>query len=577
MLHHIIDKKSGLKNLTFWKSHFYFVLYLGLFLILHSPTLHSYEPSRILYLMQSGDMCSALKLYHQQKEETGEHNLDIIQKMGLILLDQGYNSSDPDIQLLTLFGSGISANDSTQYILEEAIKSCNPQFQLIALNFLSKFHNDDANDEINRLMSSDFLAIRLEACYHLAEMQHPKASGQIESLLQKVPPEAISLFPQLFAMTGDAESIKSLQRLMNHPLEAVRIEAILSAAKFGRDDLLPDIRRLSSHLRVSQQEACAVAFGQLKDENSVQRLQTLAQSTTTSVRLAALQALYRLGREEVRQNVEEIAKEENLFAILLLGEMQGAEPLLLELAKSKNIHARVNAALALLELGDSRSLPALCNIFLKDSRDLAFVKTDTFGKGLHAWKVIPSARQNLQDNPIALELSLNMRETALEKALDLPEKAFLNLAHTLLELQQNDLVPLLSRLLENLQTPSAIELLKIHREQIGAPLIRNYCNLALYSLKEVGPYRSTLHAWMASKKQYDLIQFRPYVPWEKRNVEAYKYQLTPQETSRLLVEAFESLIQTQDENAIDILLHAIQYGNRKNRYALAGLLIRATN
>lgn len=86
-----------------------------------------------------------------------------------------------------------------------------------------------------------------------------------------------------------------------------------------------------------------------------------------------------------------------------------------------------------------------------------------------------------------------------------------------------------------------------------------------------------MQEWLTSKQFHDLIQFRPIIPWEMRNNEPSRYLLTPEETSRLLVEAFESLVQTQDDKAIDILLHAIQYGNRKNRYALAGLLIRATN
>jgi hypothetical protein len=56
-----------------------------------------------------------------------------------------------------------------------------------------------------------------------------------------------------------------------------------------------------------------------------------------------------------------------------------------------------------------------------------------------------------------------------------------------------------------------------------------------------------------------------------------QYYLTPEDASRLLVESFESLVQTQDDLGIDLLLEAIKDGNRKNRYALAGLLIRAAN
>ena len=67
------------------------------------------------------------------------------------------------------------------------------------------------------------------------------------------------------------------------------------------------------------------------------------------------------------------------------------------------------------------------------------------------------------------------------------------------------------------------------------------------------------------------------LPWKVRSVCAPQYQLTPQETSRLLVETYESLVQQQDQEGIALILDAIKSGNRKNRYALAGLLIRATN
>ena len=54
------------------------------------------------------------------------------------------------------------------------------------------------------------------------------------------------------------------------------------------------------------------------------------------------------------------------------------------------------------------------------------------------------------------------------------------------------------------------------------------------------------------------------------------YQLTPQETSKLLVDSFDAFLKTQDDKGIDIVLEAIQNGNPKNKYALAGLLIHAT-
>lgn len=534
------------------------------------------EPSRILYLVQAGNLAAAIDQYRQHKQDSGNEDLDLIQKMGLALLDQGFRSGDEEIQALTLFGAGICGHDSAQYILEEGIKSAQPQFQLLALNFLSRIHNDDALDSLNRAMTSNYLPIRLEAAFHLAEQKHPKAPGQIEALMQKVPPEALPLFPKLLAASGDNNSIKALRRLLSHPNNAVRVEATLAAAQSGRDDLLPEIRRLSTHFNVAQQEACAAAFGIFKDETSAERLRVLAQSQSPAVKLAALQALCKLGRDDAKQGIIAMAKAGNLFAITALGDLDGSEPALEALARAEDPTVRLNASLALLEHRNLVCLPVVSELLIKDNRDIALTRFDSTGKTLFCWKTIPSARHNFKDNAAAFEVSLALRESILAKAVEMTEEAFLAIAHSIFVARQYDLVPQLTALLQNMQTAKAIELLKLHREQTGAPLVRNYCNLALYRLKEPGPYGDALRTWVASYHHQGLIQFRPYVPWEMRLSAGFPGALMPQDASRFLVDAFESMVLARDPLVIETLLNAIRYGNKKNRYVLAGLLIKAT-
>ena len=548
--------------------------FLSLALLLISP-LAATEPSQILYLMQTGNLASALEEYNKRYQERGCHDLETLQKIGLILLNQGSRSKDPEVQLITLFGAGVSMNDSVQYILEEAVQNPDPRFQLIALSLLSKFKNDTVDEVVNRAMTSPFLIIRAEGAVYLAEKKHPKAFGQIDSLMQKAPAEALPIFPELFALLGTHSAIKALQRLLLHPNEEVRTSAILSAAKFGRDDLLPNIRRLAGLHNVATREACAVALGMLKDESSVNRLHEFTRSSSPSVRLAAFQALYKLGREEMRKNIEDLGKQEEIFAISILGSMPGCEPILRPLLNSSNIQVRMNAALALLELRDPACCGALQEILIKDFRDLAFVQIHSHGRGLTAWRVVPSAHHKFKEDPSIIELSDGLRTLVLEKSLELPEDTFFRIANKIFEKQQNDLVPLTTHLLENLQTPEAIALLKKHREQIGAPLIRNYCNLALFNIKEEGPYEEALILWTSSQLMHDLINFKATLTSNFKQTNLSSYQLTPEETSRLLIEAFESFTKRRNERSINLLLHAIQHGNQKNRYALAGLLILA--
>ncbi len=555
---------------------------MGLFklsasLLLLFSTLFSAEPNRILYLLRQGHFQSAIEIYEDKVKETNVHDYQLLQQIGLTLIELGWKCNDAEIKLLSLFGAGISTHDQAQYLLEDAIKSDEPRFQLVALNFLSKNYTDDSSRFLNLAMRSPFLPIRLEAAYHMAQRQHPKAAYQIESLMYKVPPQALPVFPQLLGMSGDKDAIIMLKRMMSHQLLPVRLEAILSAGRYGRDDLLQEIRGISSHHQVEEQEATAVAIGLLKDEQSVKRLQHLTSSGTRNVQIASLQALNRLGREEAARPLIELAMKGDLFAISALAEVNHSEDTLYELCCIGDINIRVNAALALLERRDPRSLPTLLELFVRDPRDLALSQIQSVGKGLAAYKIVPSAQQNFESAPLLYEQTLNLKEAALQKTLELPEKDFIQFAQLLLEKQQLDLVPTVTRLLESTRSPAAVETLKSNREQLGVPLIRYWCNLALYRMREEGPYSETLKAWVKDYQYHDMIQFRPMLPWKMRSICTPQYQLTPQETSRLLVESYETLVQQQDEDGIGLILDAIKSGNRKNRYALAGLLIRATN
>jgi len=540
-----------------------------------TPIVSTTTPNHILFLMHTGNTAAALQAYENYRLTAGAHDFELIENIGLILLDQGFRSRDPEIQLLTLFGAGISTNEKALYIIEEGVSSGQPELELISLNFLVRYQNDRADQALHRAMSSNQLLIRLEAGFQLAAKKDPKAVGQIEALMAKVPVEIWPLFPQLFALSGTPEAKKILRKLLTHPNEQIRVATINSLAEHTHDDLLPAIRRLASHHEGIQQEACASALGILRDEEAADRLLQMTGSANMHVRLAALKSLYQLGREEMRESVQKLAKAQDLFAIVLLGSMAGSEDVLLELLKSENLHVRINAAVALLELGDSRGLTVLYPLFIKDSRDLAVSKMHSPAKSLSAFRVVPSARQNFDEDAVAEEVSLHLREEWLLKAVELPENDFIKLAHAIFERQQNDLIPVLIEILENHPTPAIIELLKRHQQKVGAPLVRNYCNLGLYRLKQVGPYADNLREWVTQQRNIDMIRFRPVVPWDIRDKTICAFELTPQETSRLLVEAFESFVAAQDDKGIDMLISIIQNGNPKNKYALIGLLMRA--
>lgn len=530
------------------------------------------DTNRVLFLLHRGELASAVELYQASTKE-GDHNHETLEQICLLILEQGFRSDDPEIQLMTVFGAGVAANEKALYILEDAVKSRVPAIQLVALNTLIRAQHDGIEDSLRYALRSPLLILRLEALLHLAENKNPKTASYAESLMAIVNEELLPIFPEIFAVAGDGASTKMLKKMISHPQENVRVASILSLAKHQRDDFLPKIRILATHHSPKQLEACAYAFGLLKDQSSVPRLEQLADSTHENVRVAALLALYQLGKKESKSGIEKMAQQGDLFAIAALKNVTGCEDVLASLIGSPNPHVRVNATMLLLEKKDMRCLPGLSEIILRDSRDYAFAKTMSKGHSSMAWKVIPSAQQQAEENPALEEQSRTLKAAALIASLELDDKVFLQIADRLLSSRQNDLVPLLVPLLENHESPETIALLKKYQQKAGAPFIRQHCNLALYRLKQTGPYEELVKDWILSHMHEPLFHFKQQGNTNEREYTA-SFMLTPDETSKLLIDSVEALARAQNDLSIDILLEAIKQGHPKNKYVLAGLLMR---
>ena len=104
-------------------------------------------------------------------------------------------------------------------------------------------------------------------------------------------------------------------------------------------------------------------------------------------------------------------------------------------------------------------------------------------------------------------------------------------------------------------------------------MIRQYCNLTLFKLKEPGPYENLIKEWITTNMSQALFLLKaPEKDLAREN--GSTSHLTPDETSKLLIDSIEALARTQSKLSIDLLIESIKQGNPKNRYALAGLLLR---
>ncbi|MBF5059247.1 HEAT repeat domain-containing protein [Candidatus Neptunochlamydia vexilliferae] len=531
---------------------------------------------QVLYLMQAGEIERGLALYEAWVKENKKHDFTILEQMGHILISQGARSNDEESQLLSMYGLGTAGSQEGMELYEMGIASQNPVIQMATIQFLSRLQDDLVEDLLFKAFSSPYLLVRMESAYALAMRRSEKVTGMIDSLMHKLPPYMHVYFPELFAMIGTADAAGVLKRLVGHRYLSVRIASILSAARYGRDDFLSEIRAAATHADQAEQETCAAALGYLKDSHSIPLLKKLAQSPHSNVKLAACRSLEKLGEITYRETIMKSALEKNPLAIPLLVDMPNTDRLLSTLLSDYNFHVRANAALALLKKRQSNAIPTLLNILIKDEKDLGFQPVYSLGHALMTWKVIPSATQyskKIQQDISAITLAL--REQILQDALELPEEDFLTIAREIFNKKENDLIPMLIHLLENLSTKGAIALLQEESRRAGAPFIRTYCHLVLYRMRVEGPHKETLYRWLEQERDHELFQFREMLAWTDRKEAAGSFILTPKETSRLLIEIYETLAESHEKEGIDLLLRAIHRGNKKNRFALAGLLLKA--
>jgi len=531
------------------------------------------ESQHILFLAHTGKLEACIDNYQGRVAQTLKHDMDFLEDLGVTILQQGVAHKDPEAVMLALFGAGISLNEKVQPLLSQALASSNPRMQLIALNFLTRWQDDYTDTYLTLALRSNYLLIRLQAAAKMAEWQHRQAVMQLESLMCKLDTELHAVLPQLFSIIHDTAASKALRKLLNSSAMDVRVEAIRCVAKAKRDDLLSKIRSMATHTKLAELEACCTALGMFQDEASFPQLQAYAASSDPYVRLAAAMSLYSLGRKEYVSVIIEMAKSGDLYAITALGMVEGGQDVLAELQNACDMQIRLNATLGLLEKRDPRCLRCLKDFLIKDHRDLGFLPQSSPGKSFHCLKAVPSATQNFNDSPTDHELSLSLREDILMQTIDLPEREFLSVVEMILSCRQNDLLATAMRLLEQKHSPEAITLLKKYQQCAGAPLLRNYCNLTLMRLDEEGPYKATLKEWVKSRFKESFIMR----PENVKDLEplASKHLMTPEESSRLLLETFQFFAEKHDTEGINILLDAIKSGHPNNRYALAGLLIRA--
>ena len=525
------------------------------------------------YLLHKGKLDQAFALYRTESNREGKHDFELLEELALGVIKQGVESKDADTALLALFGAGISAHEQAIPHLAKALHRHEPKLQLVALHFLTSLGNEKGASSILKVAKTSPPLLQLEAIHSLILLKHPSAKSRLEAFMAKSPPPLRPLYPSLFAKLSTPESVQILRQFLTDQNQRVRIEACLAIARNGLDNLLPQIRSYARQIDPRESEAAAFALGALQDGASTKQLQNLLSSPHTNVKIAAGRSLLQLGREEGARIVTSLARKGDPFALIALGDVEGERNLLFQASKSKDPIIKLNATVSLLEQRDPRCLPSLTDILLADPGDVLFEQVFSPGRSMHAWRPTSSVIQDQEKLLWAKERSTAFREHLLWECSTLPQADFIQLAEILLNVGPRDLIPQVITCLEKTSGEQVISLLTKYSEKVGDPLIRTWCSLSLYRLgyKEFG---LTSQRWAWREGLAPLIQLRPLLPHEMA-LNGSTPHITAEQRSRLLLEIMESFTDAHEKIGIDTLLALMEKGNPKNRYALAGLLLRA--
>ena len=109
---------------------------------------------QIVYLAQSKEYRKSIDLYKKYQKQIGKHDFEVLEHLGIAILEQGSRSDDPQMQLLSIFASSLAGVSSSYDILEAGISSSNMQTQLAALQFLAKMQDDQIYHLLHKAMAS---------------------------------------------------------------------------------------------------------------------------------------------------------------------------------------------------------------------------------------------------------------------------------------------------------------------------------------------------------------------------------------------------------------------------------------
>ncbi len=522
------------------------------------------------------DPNQALRLYERELPKKNGHDFERLQLLALKLLEEKKEEIDPGEFLSLIIASRLSHHKGLLSIPERGLSHPRMDIQIASLRTLADLQEDEGYQKIVKALQSPYIPVRLEAAYVLAERKYPEIEGHLAAQMNRLPEECLFPFPSLFALSDTPSSRKMLKKFLTGDNEMLRNETLRVITERKMTEFLPEIRLFRDRQDPILQEICAYASGVFRDEESLPFLKELTINSPDPISLVAYYSLYLLGDRSALHSIERKAAEGHLPAIALLGECNGESEPLRALLYHNNPQVRLNAALSLLKKKDPACLPEITRLFTVSEEETAILPYTSPGKMLTTRKIVLKTNRGMKNDPYPYEISDRYKREILSLCAALPEKNFLSFAESVADSGATIFFSPLVRLIEESGTEESIDLLKAWHQKAGHPLLRKRSDLALFRLDRKGPWKEKLFEELRRDTSEDLLPLPVILPWDPAPASS-PFEITPEENARLLLEAYLSIAEKQDPEGLKILLNRLNKTSLKNRYILAGILIRAAD
>ena len=167
------------------------------------------------------------------------------------------------------------------------------------------------------------------------------------------------------------------------------------------------------------------------------------------------------------------------------------------------------------------SVPSTHKLF--EENDIAIKPIFSMGRSMKAWHFITSPSARKEDLPYPMEALLGIKQQILNKTRDLTEDAFCSFARKIFNKKERNLIPALVALLENLNSEKAIALLEEYAEDKTSPLVRDYCHLALFRMRQEKDGGKYISQELAEKMAVSFDKGQQALPHE--NLSDREYQI----------------------------------------------------